>query len=404
MLQSVLLPERPDQAVTPLTRVPLAMSNPERSERWLQELLFAHPSLIPVSDVSPGTLGFVPICRELSLQKPGGTVYLDIFGITPEGRCVLIECKLWRNPEARREVIGQIMDYAGLLRKLTYADLSAQLKGTLNWTGSNPLYDLVAKHAPGTDEGVFVDRVTKSLRSGDFILIIAGDGIRSDVQSITEQINDRGGLGGHLALVEFQLWSDEHGRTLVVPAIPLRTEVIRQRVLISMDGLPIEVATIEETDQSGASGAPPSLAKPGADEERHFWQSVIDRSVFDHADQPPPRHGGRGWIKLSMPLPVGMITAYRSTSGEGGLYFALKGHHARSVYEAIVPQPSAWISALGEPLQGSIKSEEPFVGELYLRYPGNPLDDESFREWIVEKANRLVTLLRPLLSEIARPA
>ena len=30
---------------------------------------------------------------------------------------MLIECKLWRNPEARREVVGQILDYAKVLTR-----------------------------------------------------------------------------------------------------------------------------------------------------------------------------------------------------------------------------------------------------------------------------------------------
>ena len=52
--------------------------------------------------------GPVPICTELS--TPAGAI--DNFMVTPSGLPVLVECKLWRNPEGRREVIGQILDYA----------------------------------------------------------------------------------------------------------------------------------------------------------------------------------------------------------------------------------------------------------------------------------------------------
>ena len=40
----------------------------------------------------------------------------DILYLTPSGQVVVVETKLWRNPEARREVVGQILDCA---RQLT---------------------------------------------------------------------------------------------------------------------------------------------------------------------------------------------------------------------------------------------------------------------------------------------
>jgi hypothetical protein len=44
--------------------------------------------------------------RELPLRHGGSSVYLDLLGVSPTGRLVLIECKRWRNPEARREVVA----------------------------------------------------------------------------------------------------------------------------------------------------------------------------------------------------------------------------------------------------------------------------------------------------------
>jgi hypothetical protein len=49
---------------------------------------------------------------------------IDIFMVTPSGLPVLVECKLWRNPEGRREVIGQILDYAKELSRWSSSDLA----------------------------------------------------------------------------------------------------------------------------------------------------------------------------------------------------------------------------------------------------------------------------------------
>ena len=40
-----------------------------------------------------------------------------------EGYLTLVETKLWRNPEARRTVVAQIIDYASHLSTWTYDDL-----------------------------------------------------------------------------------------------------------------------------------------------------------------------------------------------------------------------------------------------------------------------------------------
>src|ERR1700749_185485 len=63
--------------------------------------------------------GAVPICRELN--PPAGPS--DNFMVTPSGLPVLVECKLWRNPEARREVVTQILDYAKELSRWSSSDV-----------------------------------------------------------------------------------------------------------------------------------------------------------------------------------------------------------------------------------------------------------------------------------------
>ena len=91
-------------------------------ERWLQDLLFRHPALI-VADRLDGGLGdVVPLCRELAIPRAGATVFADILGVARTGRLVIIECKLWRNPQARREALAQILEYAALLRRWETTD------------------------------------------------------------------------------------------------------------------------------------------------------------------------------------------------------------------------------------------------------------------------------------------
>jgi len=86
----------------PLT--PLSQQNGDMvSEADIQALIHAHPACLPIAEIDPMFLGPVPICTELN--TPAGPI--DNFMVTPTGLPVLVECKLWRNPEGRREVVGK---------------------------------------------------------------------------------------------------------------------------------------------------------------------------------------------------------------------------------------------------------------------------------------------------------
>jgi hypothetical protein len=78
------------------------------SEADIQALVQAYPACLPITEIDAMFSGPVPICTELN--TPAGAI--DNFMVTPSGLPVLVECKLWRNPEGRREVVGQILDYA----------------------------------------------------------------------------------------------------------------------------------------------------------------------------------------------------------------------------------------------------------------------------------------------------
>ncbi len=72
-------------------------------EAWLQRLIASHPQALPIGEIEAYLEGAVPICLELATKA--GPV--DLLLVTPRGDIVVVECKLWRNPQARREVVGQ---------------------------------------------------------------------------------------------------------------------------------------------------------------------------------------------------------------------------------------------------------------------------------------------------------
>ena len=107
--------------ITTLRRVGLDSSADEARHRedFLQELVHSQPSIIPMHDIEPAYTPLISVCREL--ETPAG--FLDNLWITPEGGIVLGECKLARNPQARREVVAQALDYARAVSSWGFEDL-----------------------------------------------------------------------------------------------------------------------------------------------------------------------------------------------------------------------------------------------------------------------------------------
>lgn len=154
-----------------LERLPLTASATRRlSERWFQDALFAAPETLPIAELDPGMGPLVPVCTELET----GAGPADILFVTPAGQLVLVETKLWRNPEARREVVGQLLDYAKQLTTWSY-DVLDQKASMAAKAPRGHLLRCVKTAFPETDEVAFVDGVARSLKIGDFLLLVIGD-------------------------------------------------------------------------------------------------------------------------------------------------------------------------------------------------------------------------------------
>ncbi len=230
------LEEAPE--ISPLERVALMPKSggveAKFSEQWLQRLIFQRPAALPVRELEPAVDQLVPMALEI--QTPTG--YIDNLYLTPEGHIVLAECKLWRNPEARRLVIAQILDYAQSMTRWTFGDLDAAVRKGRDASGKvneRSILDLMRAFV-GEDaafaEAEFIDAVQRNLRRGRMLLLIAGDGVREDVEGLADFLQMHAGFHFTLGLVEmavFQLPTES--KFLVQPRILARTLNIERAVV-----------------------------------------------------------------------------------------------------------------------------------------------------------------------------
>ena len=279
-----------------LERVPLyaGVSQGGVSEDTLQDLLFRFPRALPISAIDATYGEAIPVCRELS--TPAG--YLDALYVNHLGWLTLAEFKLWRDPQARREVIGQILDYAKDLASWGYEDLQSRVSMATGRKG-NALYELVREHHPDLDEAEFVDSVTRHLRRGEFLLLIIGDGIQEGAANIVDFVQRYSGLHFNLALVEAALYRDGDNRLIVQPRVLAQTEIVQRFVV---DGSVERVAVIDDADTQQET------LSDQDEENLRFWTAVLRGYDFADvtAELPPPvkdttlyvtvRHSGfSGW-------------------------------------------------------------------------------------------------------------
>jgi len=88
------------------------------NEKLLQDVLEKFPEFIALDDlgvVEP----FIVIGREV--KTPAG--YIDVLCIDGDGVLTVIETKLARNAQIRREVIGQVLEYVAQLNKWKAQDV-----------------------------------------------------------------------------------------------------------------------------------------------------------------------------------------------------------------------------------------------------------------------------------------
>lgn len=216
--------------VQKLNRIPL--NSGTFKEEWLQSILAETPSVLPTADIAPIFAPLLGIAREVRLKTDdNNSGRIDNLYISKHGHLVIVETKLWNNPEARREVVGQILDYAKEVKDWDYEKLNAIYREYNKAKGS--LFDalVAAGYQQQENEADFIDTVNTNIRNAQFLLMIVGDGIRSGVEKIAEYLNASPDMHHRLALCELEVYELGNGRRLVVPQLTTKTQIIERGIV-----------------------------------------------------------------------------------------------------------------------------------------------------------------------------
>ncbi|WP_019593001.1 hypothetical protein [Thioalkalivibrio sp. ALM2T] len=385
---NILLRENENGAFTTARRAPLGFAD-GRDEAWLRDLLVGNPDLLPIEEIDASFAPLVSLCTEL--QTEAGPV--DAAFISSSGRLTLVECKLWRNPEARRKVIAQILDYARAVSQWSYADLQRRVAAATGRKGNVP-FEAVRELQPDLDEAAFVDATARALREGRFLLLIAGDGIREGISGMTELITRNAALGFSFGLVEVALYEFGEQGLLVQPRVVARTDTI-ERTFVQVGG---EGGRLEEVT-ADAEGETES----GSLSDERAWWEPLTRITFDDPEQEPPSYRVRNHVRVPLPYPGVWLTAFRyMADGICGVFLAGKKSEMAQVLDRLNEEREEILGELPNGTDYRYGDDPTHPGFASYARLADFASDDACREWLGQELNCFVNAFRPRLKAMAR--
>jgi len=255
----------------------------EFDEKWLQGFLTNHPDILPTGDIEPIFYPLVPIGKEVQVTEGR----IDILYLSGSGYPVIVETKLWRNPESKREVVAQILDMAFAFSKWGYDQLDEYTKRFANafYGHEKSLITLMEEKLGEIDmeQDEFRDHVENNLNLGRFLVAVVGDKIRSSTLDILNELNRYPGLGLELTMIElecFTFWEKESPSLLIIPRIAKKSEIIERSIVevkIQRDQKKAEV----EISQEKAKKIGKKISRPTLTEVK-FWEMLKEKAPKDY--------------------------------------------------------------------------------------------------------------------------
>ena len=177
-----------DGAPRPLEETPFPL------EADIQRLIAAHPEVLAGEAMTPAEpRRWLLVDAEMPVPDSAGGArwFLDVLLLDQDARPTLVEVKRGSNPEVRREVLGQMLDYVahaerywpvGTLRERCEAAHDGREGGF-----EGALAALLGEDEPDAD--AFWERVDANLRAANLRLLFAADGIPDELARVVEFLN-----------------------------------------------------------------------------------------------------------------------------------------------------------------------------------------------------------------------
>jgi hypothetical protein len=202
------------------------------NEDDFQQLLEKYPALLSGNQTDDGgSSRWLLIKREKSIPTEdagSGRWSVDHLFVDQDGIPTLVEVKRQSDTRLRREVVGQMLDYAA--NAIVYwpvEQLRAEFEQGCAIIGVNPEEEIRDRLAPDCDAETLWQRVKTNLQAGRIRMLFVADRIPTELRRIVEFLNEQMDPAEVLAL-ELRQFQGEGLRT-IVPMLYGQTEKAQQK-------------------------------------------------------------------------------------------------------------------------------------------------------------------------------
>ncbi len=177
------------------TLIPL-IESPYETEDILQALIGDYPSLIAGNQVnSTNPRRWILVTREMSVPDTvdgSGRWALDHFFLDQDAIPTLIEVKRSNDTRIRREVVGQMMDYAAnMMAYIPMQTIRGDFELRCRKEGLESEREILNLIGEGGDVEAFWEKLDTNLQAGIMRLLFVADIIPPELKRIIEFMNDR---------------------------------------------------------------------------------------------------------------------------------------------------------------------------------------------------------------------
>jgi hypothetical protein len=162
---------------------------PYENEDSFQSLIEQYPAILAGDQInSDAPRKWVLISREMSVPLDEGWGSLDHFYVDQEAIPTFVEVKRGTDTRIRREVVGQMLDYAANGKRYWSIGQIRELYEKSTLAGGDTL---TAIGIAEENEETFWQTVDRNLRNGKIRLLFVADEIPSSLQAIIEYLNEQ---------------------------------------------------------------------------------------------------------------------------------------------------------------------------------------------------------------------
>jgi len=161
------------------------------NEKELQDLIQKYPAILdPIAEMNRLGSSLMILSREFGVQAGA----IDLLACDIDANIYLIETKLAENPQLRRTVIGQVIEYASNLRDLPFEHFKIRCETFLGQSLDNVVEMWLSKMVSEQDEDLtttdFLKQLRKNLFEGQICVVVITNKINFEIQRLFNYLDE----------------------------------------------------------------------------------------------------------------------------------------------------------------------------------------------------------------------